>query len=152
MGKLNFVKYQRLFESEVISKGVTSGVIGKSALVNVRKGKLAYTKYAEYLGAIVDSETQFVIDYYGYLKWSKGFLKLIRDNEEATKQIKSIQSTVVYFASIKIEVIAELTSNQYLRGGFSEFKKEILYWRGFENRKKTPRESIVEGTDRRVAV
>jgi hypothetical protein len=153
MGNVNFLDYLNKFE-RVIAVGVTQNIIGKDVLVNVREGKFACSKYARCLGDRVNSEVPFVIDYYGYLKRSKGFITLIRGKEEAirNRQIKSVQVRVVYFASLKIEEIAEVTTSQYLRSGFSEFKKTILHWRGFEKRKKTPEEQKVERTNRRVAV
>ena len=147
------MNYLNKFE-KVIEAGVTQNIIGKDTLVNVREGKFACTKYARTLGERVNSEVPFVIDYYGYLKRSKGFINLIRDKEEAirNRQIKCVHARVVYFASLKIEEIAEVTTSQYLRSGFSEFKKRILYWRGFEKRKKVIEEQGVAETDRRVAV
>lgn len=153
MGNINFLNYLNKFE-KVIAAGVTQNIIGKTTLVNVREGKFACTKYARTLGERVNSEVPFVIDYYGYLKRSKGFIILIRDKEEAirNRQIKCVHAKVVYFASLKIEEIAEVTASQYLRSGFSEFKKLILYWRGFEKRKKIACKQSTEKTNRRVAV
>ena len=154
MGSLNFLKYLNKFESEVICKGVVRKSIGKKMIVNVREGRFACTRYARQIGERVDSDVPFVLDYYGYQKRSQGFIDLIRDKKKSitNRQIKSIQTRVVFFASLKIEEIAELTSNQYLRSGFSEFKKMILHWRGFEKRKKKTRERSIEKEDRRVTM
>jgi hypothetical protein len=154
MGKLDFLKYQKLFENEVICKGVAEGLIGKITPINVRSGRLSYTSYAKRLGAKIDSDLSFGIDYYGYLKRSKGLIDSIDLRKELirNRQIKSIQTNVVFFASLKIETIADITSSQYLKGGFPEFKKIILHWRGFEKRKKTSRKQDAKGEDRRVAM
>jgi hypothetical protein len=138
MSNFNFKKYLQQFELEVITSGVSRETIGKTMLVNVREGRFAYTKFARLLGERVASMTPFVVDYYGYLKRSEGFINLIRSKEEAirNRQIKSIQTTIVFFAGLKIEEIAETTNNQYLKSRFTEFKKTILYWRGFEQRSK----------------
>jgi hypothetical protein len=154
MGNLNFSKYLNRFETEVVCKGVTQGIIGKVMLVNVREGKFAYTRYARFLGDQINSEVPFIIDYYGYSKRSKGFIKLIEHKEDLirNRQIKSIQTKVVFFASIKMEEVAELTSSQYLKSVFSEFKKMILHWRGFEKRKKTGKEQRTARKDRRATM
>ena len=133
MGSINFSKYLNKFASDVICVGVKQGIIGKELQVNVREGRLACTKFAKVLGLRVNSNEPFVIDYYGYLKRSNGFTKLLLEEKEAIKnrQIKSIKTRVVFFASLKIEQIAEITTSQYLKGGFSEFKNEVLHWRGF---------------------
>ena len=137
MDSMNFLKYLNKFESEVICVGVKQSIIGKELQVNVRDGKLACTKFAKMLGVRVRSEEPFVIDYYGYLKRSNGFIDLLREEKEAirNRQIKSMKTKVVFFASLKIEEISEITNSQYLKGGFSEFKNEVLYWRGFGKKK-----------------
>jgi hypothetical protein len=154
MGSINFSKYLYKFETELVAKGVSEGIIGKESLVNVREGKFACTKFARHLGTRVESDVPFVIDYYGYLKRSNGFDNLIKSKEIAirNRQIKSIYTTVVYFASLKIEEIAEITSSQYLKSWFPEFKKDILYRRNFEKRKKTTEEQTTARSNRRVAV
>jgi hypothetical protein len=150
MGSINFLKYLNKFESEVICVGVKQNIIGKDTQVNVREGKLACSKYAKSLGSRVNSEEPFVIDYYGYLKRSNGFISLLQEEKDAiqNRQIKSIKTRVVFFASLKIEEIAEITSNQYLKGGFSEFKNQILHWRGF-GQKKVMEEYEYKRTDQR---
>lgn len=137
MGGINFLKYLNKFESEVICVGVKQSIIGKELQVNVREGRLSRTKYADCLGSQVNSDEPFVIDYYGYLKRSRGFVILLGEEKEAirNRQIKSIKTRVVFFASLKIEQIAEITSSQYLKGGFSEFKNEVLHWRNFGKKK-----------------
>ena len=137
MGGINFLKYLNKFESEVICLGVKQGIIGKSLQVNVRDGKLASSRFAKHLGSRVSTDEPLVVDYYGYLKRSDGFLKLLEEKKEAirNRQIKSIKTKVVFFASLKIEEIAEITTSQYLKGGFSEFKNQILHWRGFGQKK-----------------
>lgn len=137
MGSINFSKYLNKFESDVICVGVKQGIIGKELQVNVREGKLACTKFAKVLGSRVNSNEPFVIDYYGYLKRSNGFINLLVEEKEAirNRQIKSIKARVVFFASLKIEEIAEITSSQYLKGGFPEFKNTVLHWRGFGKKK-----------------
>lgn len=145
MGSINFLKYLNKFESEVICAGVRKSIIGKELQVNVRDGRLSHTKYARFLGTQINSNDVFVIDYYGYLKRSKGFVDLLEEEREAirNRQIKSIKTRVVFFASLKIEQIAEITSSQYLKGGFSEFKNEVLYWRGFGQKKAMEKSELV---------
>lgn len=134
----DFKKYLRNFESRVIYEGVKSGALGKLRLVNVREGKLSRTKFARLMGDSLDFPVPFVIDYYGYSKRSKGFNRFVEDEIKRVgdRQVKSVQTTVVFLASLKIEDLSKITSSQYLKGGFSEFKETILHWRGFEKGKK----------------
>lgn len=138
MDTLNFKSYMQRFEEEVIHEGVKRGIVGKKMQVNVREGRFACTYFARKMGTVLQFDTPFVIDYYGYLKRSKGFREQIKKKEEQirNRQIKSIQTVVVFFASIKIEEIAEITANTYLKSDFPEFKKAILHWRGFEKENK----------------
>jgi hypothetical protein len=85
------------------------------------------------MGKRLPYEESMVIDYYGYYKKSKGFFDYASSLSEGNndRQVKSITSTVVHFASLKIEEIALITSNPYLVSKYVEFKKMVLEKRGF---------------------
>ena len=152
MGDVNFYKYLNKFESEVVREGIIKGVIGKPLQVNVRDGKFACTKFARHMGNVIEFSEPFVLDYYGHLKRSRGFYDLIDSKKESIsqRQIKSISAQVVFFAALKIEDISAITDNPYLRSKFSDFKKEVLHWRGFEKRaEKVMEEHDIGGKDSR---
>ena len=128
-----FLRYLTIFETEFIPKGIKSGVLGKSWLVSVRPGKLSKTAYGQLIGDCINSEISFAIDYYGHIKKSKGLIHVINEKSLAIKgrQLKKVQSTMVHFASIKIEDIAEITKDPFIITKFSEFKKVLLMNRGY---------------------
>ena len=147
----SFEEYLRKFE-EVISQGVARGLVGKSMQVNVREGRFAKTEFARFMGSIIESEVPFVIDFYGHLKRSRGFIALLdsKSSQIQNRQIKSIQTMVVFFASLKIEDISILTTDAQLRGTYSDFKQMILRRRGFGKKKivekyDTRREGVKNG-------
>jgi len=127
MNRAEFESYMTLFEREVVADGVTLRVLGRPELVPVRNGRLSRTMFGRVLGARVRSDEQFALDYYGLLKKSTG---LIQQVETVTgMQIKMIETTVVHFASIRIEAVASLAPN--LVKEFPIFKGLVLQWRRF---------------------
>jgi len=130
----NFKRYLALFEECIICQGVKRELLGKILSVNIREGKFSCSRFARIVGRVSPFSIPFVIDYYGHLKRSQGFVDVAREvvNSMRDQQIKSIDTTVVFFASLKIEEIADITGDQYLKGGFSELKKTLLQWRNFE--------------------
>jgi hypothetical protein len=116
----------------MISVGVRNKTFEKSGLVSVRGSKLGKTKFGILIGFTIDSDIEFVIDYYGYFKRSRGFtsrIKLLK-KEAPSKQIKAIETITVHFASIRMEQIALLKPS--LLEEFPQFKSFILEKRGFK--------------------
>ena len=125
------LEYLKKFE-QMISVGVSNKTFEKSELISVRGSKLGKTKFGILLGFTIDSDIEFVIDYYGYFKRSRGFasrIKLLK-KEAPRRQIKAIETITVHFASIRMEQIAYLSPA--LLPMFPEFKRFILEKRGFK--------------------
>lgn len=127
----NMFKYIIEFE-QMLAEGIKNKTFQKAELVSVRGSRLGKTKFGILLGFTIDSSEEFVIDYYGYFKRSRGFNSRIQILKKETpgKQIKAIQVTAIHFASIRIEQIAKLDSS--LVEGFPKFKSFILDKRGFK--------------------
>lgn len=133
MASINFVKYLRKFENEIIREGVLRGIIGSNKLITCRPLPFDSSRFARDMGKRLPYEESMVIDYYGYYKKSKGFFVYAESISSGnnSKQLKSITSAVVHFASLKIEDIALITSNPYLISRYVEFKNIVLEKRGF---------------------
>lgn len=137
MTSIHFNRYLARFE-KVISGGVELGVIGRDMPISVREGKLYYSRFAKFIGINIDDPYPFAIDYYGYFKKSVGLRLYLREIQEDVlgKQLKTINTTIVIFNSIRIEDIKVLTNDQYILWGFIEFKDTILNRRGLGNKRR----------------
>lgn len=136
MNHLNFRKFLIKFENEVILRGVEQGALGQYELVACRTCKSDKSRFAQAIGKILPYKMPIVIDYYGYYKKSIGFYTLVEEEKKQinNRQIKMVGSTVVHFASIKIEDINHLTDSSYLTSKFAEFKMLVLEKRGFRGK------------------
>ena len=122
-------EYLKLFEKNIVVAGVEQNLIQYSkVMVPVKDGKLDGTQFGEFLGNRFDSEKILVIDYYGLLKKSSGFIE--RYNSYTEVEVKRLQSDIVHFASIKIEDIVNLDKD--LAVDFPGFKKYLVALRGFK--------------------
>ena len=130
----DFKKFLSVFEQVVILSGTGKGVLGRSELVPIRSGKLAKTHFGREMGEILLSKEIAVIDYYGHLKRSIGFMEKAAQvrSDLPGRQVRMVESSIVHFASIKIEVVASLTTDILLVAKFPEFKNYILALRGFK--------------------
>ena len=133
MKEYKFGQYKLRFEATVIH-GATMKLLGKQKMVPVRKGKLSRTAFGKAVGDVINSHAVIVIDYYGHMKKSIGF---IRNVEEQIKkhegmQVRMVESMVVHVASIKIEQLVKLTEDPQLVAFFPLFKADILKLRGFK--------------------
>lgn len=129
--KTLMLDYIKKFE-QMIAKGVKENIFTKAELVSIRGSRLGKTKFGVFIGFLIDSDIDFVIDYYGFFKRSKGFADKIKEYHEniRTKQIKAIETIVVHFPSLRIEHIAELDSS--LVEEFPKFKAILIQKRGFK--------------------
>jgi len=124
--------YIKEFEQQVVEKGVKTGALGKIQMVPVRMGKLAGTRFGSFVGLRVKSDEVFAIDYYGHIKKSEGFLRMVEKIAlERKAAVKLHQAPIIHFASIKIEKMMEITQDPFVILGFVEFKKMLLTLRGF---------------------
>jgi len=117
------------FEREVIVKGFENGCLKslfKNHRVSVNNCKLHHTDFGKSMGESVDTDHILTIDYYGYLKKSKGFY-----NTAEEKECKKLNCKVIHFASIKIEDITAITHNIEVIVTFPKFKNQMLIMRGF---------------------
>ena len=126
----NFKVYMHLFEKHVLLSKALLGV--KNELVPVRTGRLSRTAVGGVLGSTFTWDDPLVIDYYGHLKKSSGFLLKVNEAKRkyAGKQVRMVLAPVVHFATIRMEVVARLAPQ--LLADFPEFKKRILTARGFK--------------------
>jgi len=125
--------YLKRFE-QLVAQGILLKKFGKCELASTRGSKLGKTKFGIWLGFTIDSDIDFIIDYYGYFKKSRGFNQKVMEYhaESSGKQIKAIETIIVHFPSIRIEQIADI--NDELIGGFPTFKACILKKRGFKKK------------------
>lgn len=131
----NFQEYMRRLEAEVMVTGASACRFGRVDPLPVRPGKLTKTRFGMVIGATFTSEVPLAVDYYGLLKRSTALLDQIEivRQEVHGHQLKVLSSTVVHFASIRIEYIAELAPD--LVAQFPVFKRYVLDLRGFKQRR-----------------
>ena len=130
---MNFAECLAEFE-KMVSKGIESGVLGKSEIVNVRENNLSRSRLALRIGNRVLSDLPFMIDFYGVQKKSDGFWRVVdrvRENGAHGYQVKSVMVPVVHMASIQAEMILAMAPS--LVADFKRFKAEILTLRGFKH-------------------
>lgn len=127
MDKLELQKRIEEFEREVIIKGLENGGLNslRKQQVPVDRCKLSRT-FGKCIGSVVDTDLILTVDYYGYLKKSRGFYKAAENVDD-----KTIRSNLIHFASIKIEDITNVTQNVDVIVGFAKLKNQILIERGF---------------------
>lgn len=128
----DFREYCRKFEKMIVEVGVKADLLGKKNLISVKRSRLRNTSFGMMMGNLVDSDIPFAIDYYGYVKVSKGLKKLIEEEQKKLKhprQLRVMETTLVHFASIKIEDVSQIGIE--LAAGFSLFKRSLIKQRGF---------------------
>lgn len=128
-----FERYRDDFERRVIVAGIGLGELGIIRDVSAQPGKLDGREFGLRMGDALDSDLVAVLDYYGYLKKSRGFKRRIAAGERALRgwPIKALRATIVHFAGVRLELVAELAPD--LVRGFVRFKGEILDLRGFRH-------------------
>lgn len=130
---MEFDKYLKSFEKRVVARGIAEGSLGKTEQVSVRPDKLSALPFGEKMGEVIDHHASFAIDYYGYIKKSKGFFNQAGELAKSTeKQPKDMRVVIVHFASVRVEKVAKLAPS--LVADFPGFKKEILDTRGFNHK------------------
>lgn len=124
-----YKNYLSIFEREFVLKGIDAGILGKTMMVSARDGKLFGTEFGDFIcsSGNIDISYPVAVDYYGFVKKSNGFYSNIKQHEKI--EIRAMETKVVYFASIKISNISEISQN--LVSEFSGFKKFLVALRGF---------------------
>lgn len=128
----DFYRYMDELEKLVVGEGVRKGVLGKTERVAIRNGRLAGRRFGKMMRAkVLELPIVVAIDYYGLIKKSQGFWEMITAMREQIRgqQFKSVEATVVHFAALRIETVAELAPQ--LVADFPMFKKQVLRMRGF---------------------
>lgn len=128
-----FDEYRSEFERRVIVAAVTQGELGVSRDVSVQPGKLDEDEFGKKMGDALDTELLCVLDYYGYMKKSRGFQIRVLTAKRALRDwpIRALEAPVVHFAGVRLELVAELAPD--LVRGFVRFKRRILDLRGFKH-------------------
>jgi len=129
MNNFDFSNLLSKFEERVIVSGASNGTLKhlvKTADVPVSGCKLYKSGFGVYMGHIVDTDLILTIDYYGYLKRSRGFISFAEG-----KNSKTLKSKIIYFASIKIEDVVKATEDAEVIVAFPKLKDKILIKRGF---------------------
>lgn len=128
-----FERYRDDFEERVIIAGLELGEFGIIRDVSAQPGKLDGREFGRRMGDTLESDLVCVLDYYGYLKKSRGFKMRIAVGERALRgwPIKALRATIIHFAGVRLELVAELAPD--LVRGFVRFKGEILDLRGFRH-------------------
>lgn len=123
----DFRNYLHDFEEKVIIRGIESKAFGKEMMVSARKGKLDSTKFGQLLGSQFEYSEPVVIDYYGLIKKSTGFVAKLNSVEEI--EAKAAKAWIVHFASIKDIHIVKLAPDLIV--GFPPFKEYLIKVRAF---------------------
>jgi len=129
---MNFETYKVDFEAAIVG-GVADGLLGKIKSVPVHHGKLHKRRIAQVMGDEMDTDLLIAIDYYGYMKRSRGFKNYVKEVMEKYKgsQVKLASATVVHFNSVRLEILAKIATN--LVADFGDFKKAVLDAREFNH-------------------
>lgn len=127
-----FKDYRDSFE-EVVIEGVRLGMLGMEKSIPITPGKLSRKQIGRVMGSEIATDKSVVIDYYGYMKKSRGFNLAVAAAVRtfSGKQVKMVNTTVVHFNSIRLEIIAKIAPS--LVANFGNFKKTILDVRQFKH-------------------
>jgi len=121
------------FEDRVFAEGIRRDCLGKVEKVSLREGKLFGSRFGHHMGRVIESSEVFAVDYYGYVKKTRGFFKMVEGIASSTKgQVKCLEVPVIHFAALRVEKIAKLAPD--LVAEFPGLKKEILDARGFKHK------------------
>lgn len=123
---LLFDEYVQFFESN-IALSVSRGTIGKATRGPVRDNALLDTPFGQTMGVEIDSTVPFIIDYYGYLKRSRGQNKMMKD---LAPDKRHVFATVVHFSSLHLDTINRVAPAMMSK--FADFKCTIIEARGFK--------------------
>ena len=96
-------------------------------MISAKRGRLDSTKFGQLIGTQFEYSNPLVIDYYGLIKKSTGFVKKLNSIEDL--EIKAAQALTVHFASIKDAHIVKLAPDLIV--GFPPFKEYLIRVRNF---------------------
>lgn len=127
MNVKEFRDYLHNFESSIIMRGLMEGIFGKEMMISARRGRLDSTKFGLLMGSQFEYARPAVIDYYGLLKKSTGFVAKINSIKDI--EAKAAMATITHFAAIKDEHIVKLAPELMIK--FPKFKKFLIQVRNF---------------------
>lgn len=118
-------------EREILAPGVAKGVFTSRAWAPVKKQRLHSSDFGKLIGSTaLDFPEILVVDYYGLIKRSAGFISKVEDLRSDGVEAKSMFVPIAYFAGIKMEHLARSAPD--LIPFFSEFKKTLVELRAFK--------------------
>jgi hypothetical protein len=122
---IDIKNYLVRFEKEVIAEGFLNSHFKreKKETIPLNGGRVAKTDFGIYLfkmGKAVDTTELITINYYGLFKPSVGILKLVEDGKLLFSTIRSFNSIVIHFSSIRPKDIKKLSPSLFR--DFAEFK------------------------------
>jgi hypothetical protein len=128
----SFEKYKFDFEN-AIRLGIENNILGVTKPVPAHIGKLHKRKICKVMGVEIATDVVMAIDYYGYMKKSRGFNSQVKEVMENYKgsQVKLLDAKVVHFNSVRLEVLAKLAPELVTQ--FGDFKKAVLDAREFNH-------------------
>lgn len=115
------------FEKNIIVEGIKRKRFSRKKKIPTKNCKLSNRDFGKQVGHTIDTDIVLVIDYYGYLKRSRGFFQRVKKDPS----LKEVRSYIIYFASIKMEDVSAMTSSVAVMLDFPRLKNEILILRGF---------------------
>ena len=127
-----WTKYLVALETSVMVRGNEEGVFKKKAeeIVPLRKTKLHFTPFANFIGSEFEFGSVLAFNYYGLFKISTGTSKVVAECRVAFPNVRTIKAKVIHFNSIKMEHIKELAPD--LLPDFPDFKRFLVDLRGFK--------------------
>lgn len=130
-------EYMKSLEEKILIPGIFKGVFEVEIKIPTKPQKLLFSEFGEFVQPYVDDERIFVIDYYGFLKKSLGFIQTVGALAENGFDIKSIKTPIAYFSGVKIEHLSANAPELLIL--FSTFKAHLVRLRKFPARWKGKR-------------
>lgn len=127
-----FAQYLKDFEI-CIAECVSKKIVGHVEKITTKPNALASQPFGQLMGDQIDSEVAFTLDYYGYLKHSKGQSMMIAKALAHSPPDRFIMSTTVHFAALRIEDIVACMPEAMI-SYYVKFKSYILQARGFKTK------------------
>jgi hypothetical protein len=106
----------------------------KKISISSKESRLAKKPFGQFIGKSFDYDQILVFNYYGLNKPSTGFLRDVDFLRKKGFEVKTVESVVIYFASIKLADISKFSPD--LTNGFSEFKNSLVELRKFPKKGK----------------
>lgn len=124
--------YMKTFELEVMVSCFGEPQFRNEIMVSTKPSKLISTDFGKFVGAVFDYDGILVLNYYGLMKMSSGFVKRVEEIRESGVEVKSMLAPVVYFAGVKVRDITNHAPK--LLGAFAEYKEFLVKLREFPAR------------------